>query len=76
MMRLAAGAGILILAAAPLLTTNAFFQHLMIMVLFWTLLGASWNLLGGFAGQVSFGHAVFLGIGAYVTMLMYLRLGV
>ena len=76
MTRLAAIAGIVVLAVAPLLTDNAFFQHLMIMVLFWTLLGASWNLLGGFAGQVSFGHAVFLGVGAYVTMLLYLRLGV
>jgi branched-chain amino acid transport system permease protein len=76
MTRLAAIAGIAVLAVAPLLTDNAFFQHLMIMVLFWTLLGASWNLLGGFAGQVSFGHAVFLGVGAYVTMLLYLRLGV
>ena len=75
MTRLVAAAGILVLASAPLLTRNPFFQHLMIMVLFWTLLGASWNLLGGFAGQVSFGHAVFLGIGAYVTMLSYLSLG-
>jgi branched-chain amino acid transport system permease protein len=74
MTRLFAAAGIVILFVAPLLTANPFFQHLMIMVLFWTLLGASWNLLGGFAGQVSFGHAAFLGIGAYATMLLYLRL--
>jgi branched-chain amino acid transport system permease protein len=47
----------------------------MIMVLFWTTLGASWNLLGGYGGQVSFGHAAFFGIGAYVTMLFYLSLG-
>ena len=33
------------------------------------------NLLGGFAGQVSFGHATFLGVGAYTTMLLYLKLG-
>jgi branched-chain amino acid transport system permease protein len=45
------------------------------MVLFWTVLGAAWNLLGGFAGQVSFGHATFLGVGAYTTMLLYLKLG-
>jgi branched-chain amino acid transport system permease protein len=44
-------------------------------VLFWTLLGAAWNILGGFAGQVSFGHAAFLGVGAYTTMLTYLKLG-
>jgi branched-chain amino acid transport system permease protein len=74
MKRLLVVAGIAFLLVAPLLTSNAFFQHLMIMVLFWTLLGASWNLLGGFAGQVSFGHAAFLGIGAYTTMLFYLSL--
>jgi branched-chain amino acid transport system permease protein len=76
MTRLIPAAAILVLIAAPLLTANPFFQHLMIMVLFWTLLGTSWNLLGGFAGQVSFGHAAFLGIGAYATMLLYLSLGV
>jgi branched-chain amino acid transport system permease protein len=64
------------LLAAPLVTSNSFFLHLIIMVLFWTLLGTAWNLLGGFAGQVSFGHATFLGIGAYTTMLLYLNLGV
>jgi branched-chain amino acid transport system permease protein len=74
MKRLLVVGGIAFLLVAPLLTSNAFFQHLMIMVLFWTLLGASWNLLGGFAGQVSFGHAAFLGIGAYTTMLFYLSL--
>jgi branched-chain amino acid transport system permease protein len=74
MTRVLAAAGILLLLAAPLLTGNSFYQHLMIMVLFWTLLGASWNLLGGFAGQVSFGHATFLGIGAYTTMLFFLSL--
>jgi branched-chain amino acid transport system permease protein len=74
MKRILAAAGLLVLLVAPLLTNNSFYQHLMIMVLFWTLLGASWNLLGGFAGQVSFGHATFLGIGAYTTMLFYLSL--
>jgi len=74
MNRILAAAALLGLLVAPLLTNNSFYQHLMIMVLFWTLLGASWNLLGGFAGQVSFGHAAFLGIGAYTTMLFYLSL--
>ncbi len=35
-----------------------------------------WNLLGGFAGQSSFGHAAFFGTGAYVTALLQLRFGV
>jgi len=63
------------LLAVPYVTANPFYQHLLIMVLFWTLLGAAWNLLGGFAGQVSFGHATFLGVGAYTAMLLYLKLG-
>jgi branched-chain amino acid transport system permease protein len=46
------------------------------MVLMWTVLGAAWNILGGFAGQVSFGHATFLGAGAYTTMILYLKLGI
>jgi len=70
-----AAIGIGVLLAVPYVTANPFYQHLLIMVLFWTLLGAAWNLLGGFAGQVSFGHATFLGVGAYTTMLLYLKLG-
>ena len=61
--------------AAPWVITDAFYVHLMIMVLMWTVLGAAWNILGGFAGQVSFGHSAFLGAGAYTTMILYLRLG-
>jgi branched-chain amino acid transport system permease protein len=65
----------LLMMAPPFLTSNQFLLHLAITVLLWTLLGVSWNLLGGFAGQVSFGHATFFGVGAYVTMILYLRLG-
>jgi branched-chain amino acid transport system permease protein len=46
------------------------------MVLLWSVLGASWNLLGGFTGQVSFGHATFLGAGAYTMMILYLKSGI
>lgn len=67
--------GILLLLVAPLLTRSTFHQDLLIQVLFWTLLGASWNLLGGFGGQVSFGHAAYLGVGAYTTMIFYVKLG-
>ena len=46
------------------------------MILFSTLIGLAWNLLGGYAGQVSFGHSAFLGVGAYTTMILYLKLGI
>jgi len=67
---------ILLFAAVPWIFPSPFFLHLMIMLLMWTVLGAAWNILGGFAGQVSFGHATFLGAGAYTTMILYLKLGI
>jgi len=67
-------AGILLLCI-PLMVSNQFLLHLGIIVLMWTVLGVSWNLLGGYAGQVSFGHASFFGVGAYTTMILYLSFG-
>jgi len=62
-------AGILLaFAAAPLVIASVHFQHLLIMLLLYTTLSQAWNLIGGYAGQVSFGHAVFFGIGAYAAM--------
>jgi branched-chain amino acid transport system permease protein len=68
-------AGAAALVALPAFAPNTFFLHVAIMILLWTLLGAAWNVLGGFAGQVSFGHAALFGIGAYVTMILYLKAG-
>lgn len=75
MKRAAIAIALVLLLAIPWLAPNPFFVHLAITVLMWTLLGLSWNLLGGYAGQVSFGHAAFFGVGAYTTMLLYLKLG-
>ena len=54
----------------PVLTQNPYLLHMLIMVLMWVVLGQSWNLLGGYTGQVSFGHAAFFGIGAYTTGIL------
>lgn len=62
--------------AVPLLLDDPFTLHLCITVLMWTLLGTAWNVLGGFAGQVSFGHAALFGVGAYTTIILYLKLGI
>lgn len=74
MQRAAALLAAALLLAVPWLTSNSFVLHLLIMTLWAALLGAAWNLLGGYAGQVSFGHAAFLGLGAYTTMLLHLKL--
>jgi branched-chain amino acid transport system permease protein len=62
--------------AAPAFGPSSFSMHVAIVVLMWTTLGAAWNVLGGLAGQVSFGHAALVGVGAYATMILYLKLGI
>jgi branched-chain amino acid transport system permease protein len=59
----------------PLIPRNPFYQDLIIMIFFWATLATAWNLLGGFAGQISLGHAAFFGIGAYTSTILYLSLG-
>src|SRR6202040_2670461 len=56
--------------------TNPYYQLILSLVPIWALFGVSWNLLSGYGGQLSFGHASFFGIGAYtVTLaLVYLDL--
>src|SRR5215467_12635359 len=53
-----------------------YFLEILISVMFWAYLGSAWNILGGYAGQFSFGHAAFFGIGAYTSTLLLLRAGV
>jgi branched-chain amino acid transport system permease protein len=60
----------LLLVAVPLLVRNPYILHMLILAMMWVLLGQSWNLLGGFTGQVSFGHAAFFGVGAYTTGIL------
>ncbi len=50
--------------------------HLGVMILFFAYLGVAWNILGGYAGQFSFGHAAFFGLGAYTSTLLYVHYGV
>jgi branched-chain amino acid transport system permease protein len=45
------------------------------MALFYAFIGQSWNISGGFAGQLSFGHVAFFGVGAYASTIVQLRLG-
>lgn len=66
--------GIVILAY-PLVFRSNFAINLGVLVLFLALLGQSWNIAGGFAGQLSFGHAVFFGVGAYASSILQLKLG-
>lgn len=55
---------------------SEFFLGIAILILFWSYLGTAWNILGGYAGQFSFGHAAFFGIGAYASTWLLVGRGV
>ena len=56
-------------------TTDGYYQLILTMVLVWACFGLSWNLLSGYTGLVSFGHAAFFGLGAYTTALGQMHFG-
>lgn len=60
----------------PLIVPSDYYQHLIIIVLMWVVIGSSWNLLAGYTGQVSFGHAIFFGAGAYTAGILVTQLGI
>jgi len=47
-----------------------------VLALFYAFIGQSWNIAGGFAGQLSFGHVVFFGAGAYASTILQVRFGI
>jgi ABC-type branched-subunit amino acid transport system ATPase component/ABC-type branched-subunit amino acid transport system permease subunit len=59
----------LLYACLTLLVTNSYYQLMLTLVLVWASFGLSWNILSGYTGLVSFGHAAFFGLGAYTTAL-------
>ncbi|NJD56000.1 MAG: branched-chain amino acid ABC transporter permease [Nitrospirae bacterium] len=65
-----------LLAVLPLIGLSSYWMHILILVIMWSVIGMAWNLLGGYCGQVSFGHAAFFGVGAYTAGILYNKLGV
>jgi branched-chain amino acid transport system permease protein len=65
-----------LLACVPLLTASNVVLNFMVIALLIALVGQGWNVLGGYGGQYSFGHAAFFGTGAYVTAILQVRYGV
>ncbi|MBV8600999.1 MAG: branched-chain amino acid ABC transporter permease [Candidatus Eremiobacteraeota bacterium] len=65
-----------ILIALPLVVKNAFALDICIRVLLFAFIGVAWNLMGGYAKQLSLGHAAFFGLGAYTSTLLLIRLGI
>ena len=64
-----------VLAAVPLVVHSNVTLNFLVVALMIALAGQGWNILGGYGGQYSFGHAAFFGTGAYVTAILQVRYG-
>ena len=58
----------------PAVVDNQFILHSIVMILFYAYLSTSWNIVGGFAGQLSLGHSAFMAIGGYTSTLLAIYL--
>jgi branched-chain amino acid transport system permease protein len=65
----------LLVACVPLATSSGATLNFVMMALYATLIAQAWNILGGFGGQFSFGHALFFGSGAYIQAIAQLQGG-
>jgi len=65
--------GLLIL---PWIVDRPFYLNLLILIFMYITLAHGWNILAGYAGQVSLGQHVFFGLGAYTATLLYMRAGI
>jgi branched-chain amino acid transport system permease protein len=65
-----------LLGIVPVITSSNVVLNFLVLVFLIALVGQGWNLLGGYGGQYSFGHAAFFGTGAYVTAILQVRYGV
>lgn len=61
------------LLVVPLVSGSQFVFHIFVLLCLFAALSTAWNIVGGFAGQLSLGHAVFYGIGAYTAMLLMIN---
>jgi branched-chain amino acid transport system permease protein len=73
--KLAAALAILILLALPAVL-SAYTLTIAILILFYGFLGQAWNIVGGYAGQLSAGHAAFVGVGGYTAAMLSTEWGI
>lgn len=70
------GALVIIILLPIILSGYPYYQEILTFVFLWAAMSGAWNIVGGYAGKFSLGHAAFFGIGAYTSGLLYARLGV
>ncbi|TFB77298.1 branched-chain amino acid ABC transporter permease [Cryobacterium glaciale] len=72
------GFGVVAIALLAFVSSSApvFYGHMIVMTLIYAALATSWNIIGGFAGQLSLGHAAFFGLGAYTSSILFVDFGI
>jgi branched-chain amino acid transport system permease protein len=70
------GGVIVVMLILPYLVKSSFAVEIFIRVLLFSFIGTAWNLLGGYAKQLSLGHAAFFGLGAYTSTLLQIDFGI
>jgi branched-chain amino acid transport system permease protein len=63
-------------AGVSMLVGSQYYQLMLTLVPIWAAMGLSWNILSGYSGLISFGHAAFFGLGAYTVTLLLVHWGV
>ena len=65
-----------VMVTLPLVVKDAFALDILIRILLFAFIGTAWNLLGGYAKQLSLGHVAFFGLGAYTSTLLQIDFGI
>ena len=64
-----------VLLALPL-AADRYVLSVLTLIFYFAYVGQAWNLMMGYAGQLSLGHALYVGVGGYVAALLWLKLGI
>ena len=72
------GGAVLLAAVAllPLVLTDVYLLNVLVLTLLFAAASQAWNILGGYCGQISLGHALYFGVGAYATSVLFVDHGV
>src|SRR5436309_4977173 len=71
-----AAAVVAVMIALPLGVKDIYVQNILVLTVMYAALSQSWNILSGYCGQISLGHALYFGIGAYASTLLFVKFGV
>ncbi len=67
---------LVVMLLVPVVVTEPYTMHIVILMLMFAYMASCWNIVCGFLGQLSVGHCVFVGIGAYISTALFIQAGV